>query len=236
VKEAFTIPGIGSVKIRRDDRVKRLSIRVAAGRGAWINIPRGVSDREAEGFLLAKREWLAAHLKKQRAREAMTGTRLGVNAEVKCKFHTLKVLSTTADEPGYQWEGDEVRLYIPGQIARELVPPFVERVLVEIYRRECRAYLPGKVEELARRHGFAYNRLSFRDNSSNWGSCSGENNISLNVRLMKLPDEIIEYVILHELCHTVEKNHSARFWALVQGVCPGHVQLRGRLKAFSTRG
>ncbi|MDR1274103.1 MAG: M48 family metallopeptidase [Odoribacteraceae bacterium] len=236
MKEAFTIPGIGSVKIRRDDRVKRLSLRVAAGRGAWINIPRGVSDREAEKFLLSKREWLAGHLTKLKAREAMTGIVPGVNAEIKSKFHTLKVLATASDKPYYQWEGNEARLYIPGKIARERVAPLVDRVLVEIYRHESRAYLPGRTRELARRHGFAYNRLAFRDNSSNWGSCSGENNISLNVRLMKLPDEIIDYVILHELCHTIEKNHSARFWALMLGVCPGYVKLRGQLKAYSTRG
>ena len=87
----------------------------------------------------------------------------------------------------------------------------------------------------AERCGFSYGKLSFRNNISNWGSCSFENHISLNVKLMKLPDEIIDYVILHELCHTVEKNHSPAFWKLMGKVCPDYAMLRIRLKGYHTR-
>lgn len=76
---------------------------------------------------------------------------------------------------------------------------------------ECRRYLPQRIRNYAEKFGFRYGRVTFRNNISNWGSCSFDNNISLNIKLMKLPDEIIDYVILHELCHTVEKNHSAAF-------------------------
>ena len=100
---------------------------------------------------------------------------------------------------------------------------------------ESKRYLPGRVRELAVQFGFRYRALSFRNNISNWGSCSVDDNISLNVKLMKLPDEIIDYVILHELCHTVEKNHSSNFWALMEKVCPGCMQLRRRLRQYNTR-
>lgn len=100
---------------------------------------------------------------------------------------------------------------------------------------EAKRYLPPRVKRQAERFGFKYGRLTFRDNVSNWGSCSFDNNISLNIKLMKLPDELIDYVILHELCHTVEKNHSAEFWQLVEKVCPGYAELRVRLKKYHTR-
>ena len=67
------------------------------------------------------------------------------------------------------------------------------------------------------------------------GFPSYENNIRHNIKLMKLPDEIIDFVILHELCHTVEKNHSAAFWKLVGKVCPAYPTLRARLRKYNTR-
>jgi predicted metal-dependent hydrolase len=235
MKGEFVVPGIGSIKIRRGVHIKILSVRMAAGRGVWINIPCGVSDREAERFLLSQREKISGQLEKLKVHEKETGVGLGIDTEVKCKCHVLKILSTPAEEPYYHREGAEVRLYIPEKTVYERVAPFVERFLVEIYKHECRLLLPKRVQELARVHGFTYNRLGFRDNLSNWGSCSAEDNISLNVKLMKLPDELIDYVILHELCHTVEKNHSVRFWALMQRVCPDYARRRKELKTFNTR-
>ena len=100
---------------------------------------------------------------------------------------------------------------------------------------EARKILPGRVKLLAEKYGFRYTRLTFRNNISNWGSCSYDNHISLNIKLMKLPDEVIDYVILHELCHTIEKNHSADFWALVKKVCPGFESYRRALRNYNTR-
>ncbi|MDR0765958.1 MAG: M48 family metallopeptidase [Odoribacteraceae bacterium] len=235
MKSEFIIPGVGSVKARRGVHVKMLSIRMAAGRGTWVNIPHGVSDRQVEGFLLSRREWMMQHARKVEEIEKETGLGLGINAEVRSRYYVLKVLPTSSARSSFRVEGNEARLFVPAGESQARVALLAGRVLVEIYKMESRLYLPGRVEELARKFGFSYRRLSFRDNLSNWGSCSGENNISLNVRLMKLPDELIDYVILHELCHTVEKNHSVRFWTLVQDVCPGYVELRGRLKTCSTR-
>jgi predicted metal-dependent hydrolase len=241
MKKEFIVPGFGSVKARRGLHIKVLSARMAAGRGAWVNIPRGTSDRAVEAFLLSRREWMVQGAREMEELERRTSAVAGVNAEIETRFHVLKVLPTSSGSISSrveerQGEGRrEVHLFIPGHVSRAGASLLAGRVLVEIYKIESRAYLPGRVEELARRFGFSYCRLSLRDNLSNWGSCSARNNISLNVRLMKLPDELIDYVILHELCHTVEKNHSARFWALAREVCPGFAEARRQLKACSAR-
>ncbi len=79
-------------------------------------------------------------------------------------------------------------------------------------RRKALVYLPGRTEELAREHGFSYGRVSVRRSRTRWGSCSAINNINLSLFLMQLPSHLIDYVILHELVHTIHKNHSADFW------------------------
>ena len=233
--KSIYLSGIGEIAVRRTRNMRHLSVRMAPDRGVWVNVPYGISYREAEEFVRGQRDWIEEHLRRLKAVERQTGVGLGKDSEVKTKFHVLRVVPAEGREPRYELAGREVTLHIPRDTPYERVSPYVKRILVEIYRLECKQYLPGRVRELARLHGFRYGRLTFRDNVSNWGSCSAEDNISLNVKLMKLPDELIDYVILHELCHTVEKNHSPRFWALLESVCPGCMAARARLRQYNTR-
>ncbi|MBI4187961.1 MAG: M48 family metallopeptidase [Chloroflexi bacterium] len=73
--------------------------------------------------------------------------------------------------------------------------------------------LTSRIKQLAAEHGFSYNKVSVRRQRTRWGSCSHRNNISLNMKLVRLPNELMDYVILHELVHTRIRNHSQKFWA-----------------------
>ena len=86
------------------------------------------------------------------------------------------------------------------------------RPQIEIDRAAARRTLIAKLDRLAAEHGLTYNMVFFRNQRTRWGSCSTKNNISLNIQLVQLPDELIDYVILHELVHTRVKNHSSTFW------------------------
>jgi len=83
---------------------------------------------------------------------------------------------------------------------------------VHINRLVARRELIQRLDELAARNGFTYNRVFIRNQRTRWGSCSAKNNINLNIKLVLLPDELKDYVILHELVHTNVKNHSQNFW------------------------
>lgn len=104
-------------------------------------------------------------------------------------------------ESGRDWIAGQQRR------VRSVVPagPPVDRV-------RARAVLVQRLDELARRHGLAYNRVFVKNQKTLWGSCSAANNINLNAHLVRLPDELRDYVILHELVHTRHKNHSKAFW------------------------
>lgn len=233
--DVFEMPGIGAVKVRRSANIKYLSVRIAPGRGVWVNVPYGVSGKQMRQFLEEKREWIVQHLAGIKAYEKKTGVGLGIGAEIPTKLHVLHVVEYDCVKPDYTLEGTKITLWIPRGTCYEKIDPIVRNFLLEIYKKECRTLLPERVKYLADRYGFRYRQLSFRNNISNWGSCSQDDKISLNIKLMKLPDALIDYVILHELCHTVEKNHSARFWALVGKVCPDYAVLRRKLKEYNTR-
>lgn len=103
----------------------------------------------------------------------------------------------------------------------------------ETLRAEAKAWLVPRLEELASRHGFTYNRVFIKNNVSNWGSCSTKGNINLNMQLMRLPEELRDYVILHELCHLKELNHGAGFHTLLDSLCDGREkELRSQLRRY----
>jgi predicted metal-dependent hydrolase len=87
-----------------------------------------------------------------------------------------------------------------------------------IDRPTARKQLIDRLDYLAQKHGYQYNRVFIRNQKTRWGSCSGKNNINLNVNLVSLPDELRDYTILHELVHTRIKNHGKRFWAQLDGL------------------
>ena len=99
-------------------------------------------------------------------------------------------------------------------------------------RRQAKAYLPGRLAELAAQHGFSYNQVRIKHNVSNWGSCSVKKNINLNLNLMRLPAELQDYVMLHELCHLKYMNHGKEFHALLESICPNHKALRRQLRDY----
>ena len=103
---------------------------------------------------------------------------------------------------------------------------------IERLRQEAKRVLPARLAELAGMHGFSYNRVFIKNNVSNWGSCSSKGNINLNLRLVRLPAELQDYVMLHELCHLRQMNHGPEFHALLESVCPGHRALSRELKSW----
>jgi predicted metal-dependent hydrolase len=93
--------------------------------------------------------------------------------------------------------------------------------------------LPARLLELAARHGLAVTRISIRNQRWRWGSCSRGGHICLNWRLVTMPDEVRDYVLLHELMHLKRMDHSPKFWKLVADACPGHKAARAWLRAAS---
>ena len=124
-----------------------------------------------------------------------------------------------------------VELFYPPHTDFRALQPWLFKVVCEALRYQARLILPQRLSELARRHGFSYVRVGVNSARTRWGSCSGRRHINLSLFLMMLPQHLSDYVLLHELCHTVEMNHGPRFWALMDKVTDGQSKaLRAELR------
>lgn len=128
-------------------------------------------------------------------------------------------------------EGEELLLSFSDNISRAkrkggtiLCPPgdiaSVRHALSFFYRKEAKSILSQRIEILAKRHGFAFKKIRITSAKTRWGSCSSKGTLSFSFRLIMAPIRIIDSVILHELCHTWEMNHSKRFYRLLRTVDP----------------
>jgi predicted metal-dependent hydrolase len=105
----------------------------------------------------------------------------------------------------------------------------------EIYnlwlRHKAKIYIPKRVQELSKHAGFNYKKITIRSQKTRWGSCSADGRLSFNYRLIRFREKVVDYVIIHELCHLKELNHTKKFWDLVERFCPDYKSLKRELKS-----
>ena len=99
-----------------------------------------------------------------------------------------------------------------------------------MHKESARVLVHGKIEHMARVHGYRYNAVRIKNQKTCWGSCSRKGNLNFNYRIMFLSESVQDYIVAHELCHLKELNHSRRFWRLVEDMVPDYASARSELK------
>ena len=124
---------------------------------------------------------------------------------------------------------DWIRAHLEAIAARPQ-QPILSTEEIKALAEKAAKILPGKVQQFAKQIGVTHGRITIRSQRTRWGSCSAKGNLNFNCLLMLIPEEVQDYVVIHELCHRREMNHSARFWAEVEKYCPDYRNHRKWLK------
>ena len=219
---------IGPVTFNKNRRSKNIKINVKPDRSVRVSFPFYVSASEVAGFVMKNIEWITIQQQKFETRKSEKFDMQDLHT----KLHHIVFVNGPKNKTTINFKEIEVAVI---DFNSEESKKYIENVITVIYRYEAEKILPGRLAELAQMHGFQFNKISIRNNKRNWGSCSARNNISLNLQMMKLPDELIDYILLHELVHTKIKNHGPGFWEKLNEITGNKArELAKQVRKYST--
>lgn len=219
---------LGLLIVRVNVRAKRLVFRTKND-AVYISVPPGTTAAEVKQAVEKLRPRLLAN-RRQLARPL-----IDLDYRIEAPHFQLSVVL---------WEGrsfyanskvGSTQLVCPQDtdFSDERLQQWLRAVVEESLRRHAKAFLPGRLEALSRQTGLAYAGVKINSSKGRWGSCSARKSINLSCYLLLLPTHLIDYVLLHELCHTREMNHGTHFWALLNRLTDGKaLSLREELKQY----
>lgn len=208
-----------TLKFSKKAKYLRLQIK---NRGELeVVLPRGFQITDAEKFIYKKSNWIKKHLHQNsqpRSKFSLLGRDIKVtqNYDLFIKKHKIK----------FSKNG----LIITSPSGSKFS---TEEMFENWLRKLAKKSLTERIYKIANGAGFKIGKITIRGQKTRWGSCSTSGNLSFNYNLLRLRKEVIDYVIVHELCHSKEMNHSKKFWKLVEEFCPEYKKLRKELKDYS---
>jgi len=200
-------------------KARRYLLRLRADGVARVTVPRRGSISTAKEFVGKNIGWLEQQIQRLEAQpKTVNEWRLGT--EIHFRGEQVKIEVETGGQ--IRFGSELLNLH---DVSVDLRPA-IQKHLRKLAQKE----LPGRVMELASLHGIEVSRVSVRNQKSRWGSCSRKGTIALNWRLIQTPDFVRDYIILHELAHRRQMNHSDRFWQEVERLCPDYLVAERWLK------
>jgi len=236
VEKIVAFEGIGDVRFKKNKRSRAVSISIRPIKGITVNMPYYLPFSEAIRIVELRRQWIYKNLPRIKVIEDKI-TQFSESSEFKTRSRVLAINSHTGNKFTAQLTENSIILKYPAEyhVANPKIQELIRTSIQWALRAEAKEYLPIRTKTLSNTLNLKYNKLFLKNNKTNWGSCSAKNNINLNIHLVRLPDYLIDYVIIHELCHTLEKNHGPRFWQLMSQFMPNPKQLSKELKSQSTQ-
>lgn len=206
--------------LRVSPRSRSIRFRVTPQRGLEVVIPRGYDPQRVPALLARKERWIRAALERAAAYRAEADWQLPTRIELPAVGLTWQVTARPTDNARTAVRATEAgQLLISGDPGDEQA---CRAALGRWLMRQAHEYLVPRLVRTSEELDLPFRRTLIRRQRTRWGSCSRDGTISLNAKLLFLSPETVDYVMIHELCHRVELNHSPRFWRLVEQHCPDY--------------
>jgi predicted metal-dependent hydrolase len=210
-------------------RSKRKTVAIYIRHGAVeVRAPAKMPKHEIEKFINSKAKWIADKL-------AMTSEQ-AKQRESFCLTYGSMIQYRGKDCPIIAKEGEFIGFadgcfYMPPDLSRD----DIKNAAIQLYRALAKRYITSRVATFAARMSAAPSAVKINGAKARWGSCSSSKSLNFSWRLIMADDEVIDYVVIHELAHMTEMNHSPRFWAIVESVLPDYKIRQKRLKELQKR-
>ncbi|QQR83812.1 M48 family metallopeptidase [Candidatus Peregrinibacteria bacterium] len=220
-----------TIQIKKSARAKHLRLSIDQAGQFKLTMPRFAVQLQAIQFLNRHASWIEKQQMRLVAQKSIHPDRTYQPGET--FFYLGEPLALTFFS-GYrvtraQVRGDRLEVY-----SRDSADSLATKKAIEsLYRRKAEEVIRDRLDYFNAFYGFPFKRVTFRNQKSRWGSCSAQKNLNFNWRLIMAPIEVIDYVVVHELCHLRQMNHSARFWALVADQIHDYKHRRTWLKTHS---
>jgi hypothetical protein len=230
-KKVIRYEDIGHVTFQKYRPSRRIKIRITKKPSVKVSLPRRVSFKKAQIFLEEKYDWVLSQYNKQKKKSIIK--------EYSTKNHELVFIKNKKNRDIKSIVIDEqIRIYHHESEKPESpkIQKVAKRAIIDTLRKEAKEHLPKRTRHLSRVNSdFVVNRVFVKNLKSRWGSCSSNSNINLNLHLMILPDELIDYVIFHELAHLVHQNHSKDFWSFLNQFVNNAKSVDKQLKNYQSK-
>ena len=204
---------------------KSIAIEITRDGQVFVRAPKGISEHDLKRVLKSRQRWIYVRVMAARERNPIerlyeTGRKLlllGQELELQIEYEQSRERVFLIENKLHVWILEE---------HKELIPKMLE----QWYRHQARKVLRELTDYYARIMKLKVNQIAIKDQKTRWGSCSSKQNLNFNYRLVMAPQPVIEYVVIHELCHMIHMNHSKEFWKEVEKFQPEYKQYRKWLK------
>lgn len=225
---------LGTIEFIRSERAKYIRVRILHN-GLKVSLPNKSTQEEAMKFIHSIRSKIRQ--KQSKLEKGLDKCNILIDENTQLQTLTFRVETKAVERKNIYFFLKESVLHIEFPVGTDCSTDESQKQfwngISYFMRKESKRLLPGRVANLAQKYGFTCSEVKIQSSKSRWGSCSGTKSINLSLYLMLLPAYLIDYVILHELCHTKEMNHGDNFWWWMDKVTDNKSKaLRAELKNY----